>query len=251
VLVPELEFTSAVFPFAAHADRGVTVRTAPVGRLAERIDAGVDVVAFGLVQSSDGTVADYAAIVAAARAHGALVVVDATQACGWLPFDGALADVVVTGAYKWLMSPRGTGFVYLAPAARERMRPLAANWYAGEDVHSSYYGLPLRLAKDARAFDISPAWHPWVGTAPALEIVEEIGVAAIHAHDVGLANRFLAGLGEPAGNSAIVTVDVAGADEKLARAGIRTAVRNGRIRASFHVYTTQADVDAALNALAG
>lgn len=251
VLVPELEFTSAVFPFAAHAGRGVTVRTAPFDRLAERIDASVDVVSFGLVQSSDGAVADYAGVVAAARAAGALVVVDATQACGWLPFDGSLADVVVTGAYKWLMSPRGTGFGYLAPAARERMRPLAANWYAGEDVHSSYYGLPLRLAKDARAFDISPAWHAWVGTAPALELVEELGVAAIHAHDLALANRFRAGLGLPPGDSAIVSVDVPGADAKLAAAGIRTAVRNGRIRASFHAYTTPADVDAALNALVG
>ncbi|MBV1852309.1 aminotransferase class V-fold PLP-dependent enzyme [Catellatospora tritici] len=249
VLVPEREFTSAVFPFAVQADRGVTVRTAPLEELAEHLDAGVDVVSFALVQSLDGRVADYAAIVAAARAAGAWVVVDATQACGWLPFDGALADVVVAGAYKWMMSPRGTGFAYLAPGLRERLRPSQAGWFAAEDVHGGYYGLPLRLAKDARAFDVSPVWHAWVGTAPALELIERIGVANIQAHDLALANRFLAGLGLPPRDSAIVTVDVPGAEQKLAAAGIRAAVRGGRVRAAFHVYTTQADVDAAVAAL--
>jgi selenocysteine lyase/cysteine desulfurase len=249
VLLPDIEFTSNVFPWAVHADRGVRLRTAPVEKLPEHIDASVTVVAFSLVQSATGEIAPYAEIVAAARAAGAWVVVDATQACGWLPFDGSLADVVVVGAYKWLMAPRGTGMVYLAPALRERMRPMMAGWYASEAGSNGYYGLPLRLAPDARAFDLSPAWHPWIGTAPAVEVVESLGVQAIHDHNVGLANRFMQGLGRPAGNSAIVTVEVPGAEEKLARAGIRAAVRAGRVRASFHVYNTVSDVDDALEAL--
>jgi len=165
VLVPDVEFTSNVFPWAVHADRGVTVRTAPLPGFAEAVRPDVDVVAFALVQSGNGAVADLAGITAAARSVGALVVVDATQACGWLPFDASLADVVAVGGYKWLMSPRGTGFAYLSPGLRDRLRPIVAGWFAGEDVHDSYYGLPLRLAKDARAFDLSPAWHAWVGTA--------------------------------------------------------------------------------------
>jgi selenocysteine lyase/cysteine desulfurase len=149
------------------------------------------------------------------------------------------------------MSPRGSAFAYLSPAVRERMTPHAAGWFAAEDIHSSYYGPPMRLAAGARAFDISPAWFAYVGTTPALELVERIGVASIHDHDVALANRFLTGLGQPPGDSAIVTVDVPGAEQKLERAGVRAAVRAGRVRASFHVYSTQADVDMALDALAG
>jgi selenocysteine lyase/cysteine desulfurase len=246
VLVPDIEFTSAVFPWLA---RGLEVVTAPAAALADAIRPGVDVVSFSLVQSATGEVADYAAIVAAARSVGALVVVDASQACGWLPFDAGLADVVIASAYKWLMSPRGSAFAYLAPSVRRRLRPIAAGWYAGADVHGSYYGLPMVLAEDARRFDVSPSWFSWVGTAPALQLVEEIGIDAIHDHDVALANRFLAGLGQPPGNSAIVTVDVPGAQERLERAGIRAAVRAGRVRASFHVYTTDDDVDLALDAL--
>jgi selenocysteine lyase/cysteine desulfurase len=247
VLLPDVEFTSNVFPWLARGD--LDVRAVPVRKLAEAVDEGTDVVTFSLVQSADGTVADYPAIVAAARAHGALVVVDASQACGWLPFDGAAADVVVVGAYKWLMSPRGTAFAYLAPALRERLTPLAAGWFAAEDVHDSYYGPRMRLAGSARRFDISPAWFSWVGTAPALDVVDRIGMAAIHEHDLRLANRFRAGLGLPSGDSAIVTVDVPDAEWRLAAAGVGAAVRAGRVRASFHLYTTEADVDMALEAL--
>jgi selenocysteine lyase/cysteine desulfurase len=251
VLVPDNDFTSAIFPFAVHADRGVTVRTVPPRSLADAVDRATGVVSFSLVQSATGEVARYADIVAAARDVGALVVVDATQACGWLPFEAGLADVVVVGTYKWLMSPRGTAFGYVAPALQDRMRATAAGWYAAQDVHGSYYGLPMRLAKDARRFDLSPAWFSWVATAPALELIERIGVAAIHDHDVALANRFLTGLGQPPGNSAIVTVDVPGAQERLEAAGVRAAVRAGRVRASFHVYSTERDVDLALDALTG
>jgi selenocysteine lyase/cysteine desulfurase len=250
VLLPDIEFTSNVFPWAVHADRGVRLRTAPVEILAEHIDGTVDVVAFSLAQSANGEIAPYEDIISAARAAGAWVIVDATQACGWLPFDGSLADAVVVGAYKWLMAPRGTGFIYLKPSLRERLRPLMAGWYASDEVHGSYYGLPMRLAPDARAFDLSPAWHPWIATAPAITVVENLGVQAIHDHNLSLANRFLEGLGRPTGNSAIVTVEVPGAEQKLARAGIRAAVRAGRVRASFHIYNTQSDVDDALEALA-
>jgi selenocysteine lyase/cysteine desulfurase len=250
VLAPEVEFASNLYPWLAQAGRGVTVRTVDaVGKLADAVDAGTDLVAFSLVQSADGTVAAYQQVVAAARAHGALVAVDATQACGWLPFEAGLADVVAVGAYKWLMAPRGSAFAYLSPAVRERMTPHAAGWFAAEDIPASYYGPPMRLARDARAFDISPAWFAYVGTTPALELVERIGVARIHDHDVALANRFLAGLGHPPGDSAIVTVDVPDAEQKLRLAGVRAAVRAGRVRASFHVYSTEADVDMALTAL--
>ncbi len=249
VVVPEVEFTSNLFPWLVQRERGVEVRTVPLDELASAVDAGTDLVAFSLVQSADGAVAAYDDIVAAARAHGALVAVDATQACGWLPFEAARADVVVTGGYKWLMGPRGTAFAYLDPALRDRLRPDAAGWYAGRDPHASYYGPPLRLADDARRFDISPAWFSWVGAAPALELLLEIGVPAVHAYDVALANRFLAGLGQPPGDSAIVTVEVPGAREKLERAGVRASVRAGRVRAAFHLYSTEGDVDLALDAL--
>ena len=80
-------------------------------------------------------------------------------------------------------------------------------------------------------------------------LIEEIGVHAIHDHDLRLANRFRAGIGLAAADSALVFVDAPGARERLERAGIRAAVRNGMLRTSWHVYNTEEDVDRALSAL--
>jgi selenocysteine lyase/cysteine desulfurase len=91
----------------------------------------------------------------------------------------------------------------------------------------------------------------WVATAPALEVIEHIGIVAIHEHDLALANRFRAGLGLEPSDSAIVFCDVVDAAERLERAGIRAAVRGGRLRTSWHVYNTSDDVDRALDALSG
>lgn len=249
VVVPDEEFTSNLFPWLVHADRGVEVATVPMSRLPEAVDARTVLVAFSLVQSASGDVAPYDDVIAAARHHGAFVAVDATQACGWLPFDASRVDALAAHAYKWLMSPRGSSFLVLSPELRERMRPLAAGWYAGEDPHASYYGPPLHLADDARRFDTSPAWFSWVGTRPALEVIEEIGVPGIHEHDVTLANRLRKGLGLGSGNSAIVSTEVPDAERKLDRAGIRASVRAGRVRLACHIYTTEDDVDGALTAL--
>jgi selenocysteine lyase/cysteine desulfurase len=251
VVVPEIEFASNLFPWLVHADRGVRVDTVPPGKLAEAIDARTDVVAFSVVQSATGEVAALADIVAAARSYDALIVGDASQAIGWLPVDAADFDVLFAVGYKWLLAPRGTAFGYFSPDVQDRFRPLQANWYAGHDPHDAFYGPPLRLSDTARRFDLSPAWFSYVGAAPSMELLAEIGIEPIHAHDIALANRFREGLGLPPGDSAIVSVDVPGAEERLAAAGVRTVVRGGRLRASFHLYTTEADVALALNALTG
>ncbi|MET9021425.1 aminotransferase class V-fold PLP-dependent enzyme [Actinopolymorpha sp. NPDC004070] len=193
--------------------------------------------------------AEFDQLVEVARDAGALVVVDASQAAGWLPREWTRADVVVASAYKWLMAPRGAAFGYFAPSVRERLRPVQAGWFAGEDVESSYYGPPLRLAADARRFDVSPAWFCFVGAAPALDLLADLGVDRVHDHDVGLANRFREGLGLPAGDSAIVSAELPGGDERLTAAGIRAGLRNGLVRVSFHLYSTEDDVDRAVEAL--
>jgi selenocysteine lyase/cysteine desulfurase len=249
VVAPNVEFTSNLFPYFMHADRGVTVETVPAQRLAEAVDSSTTAVAFSTVQSSTGEVADFDAISSAAADHDAMTIVDATQSCGWLPLDASRFDFVVVHTYKWLMSPRGAAFLYVDTDRRKDLKPLAAGWYAGEDVHASYYGPPLRLASSARRFDVSPAWFSWVGARPALELLEAIGVDAINEHNVGLANEFRSSLGLEPSNSAIVSVDVAGDMSRLESAGILAAWRAGNLRVSFHLYNDISDVDALLNAL--
>jgi selenocysteine lyase/cysteine desulfurase len=249
VLAPDVEFTSLLFPFLAQAHRGVEVRHVTPAELPGAIDDDTDIVAFSAVQMSSGEVADLDAIAAAAGRHGTLTVCDATQAAGWLPLDGARFDVLCAAAYKWLLSPRGTAFMTIRPERLAELRPNAAGWYAGEDIWSSIYGAPLRLAASARRLDVSPAWLCWVGTVPALELLGRVGIDAIHAHDLALANRVREGLGMPPADSAIVCVTAPGAAERLAAAGIHASTRAGAARLSFHLHNTPADADRALEAL--
>ncbi|HEX2345958.1 MAG TPA: aminotransferase class V-fold PLP-dependent enzyme [Gaiellaceae bacterium] len=235
ILAPDVEFTSLLFPFLVQESRGVTVHLVPPKEVAGEIGRDVDVVAFSAVQMATGEVADLDAIAEAAAEHEVTTVVDATQAVGWLPFDARRFDVVAAHGYKWLLSPRGTAYMTIRRQLLEGVLPLTAGWYAGEDPLATFFGPPLRLATNARRLDTSPAWFMWVASAPALGTLERIGVDVIHAHDVALANRFRAGLGSEAGDSAIVMSDAPGAAEKLERAGIRAAVRGGRLRTSWHV----------------
>jgi selenocysteine lyase/cysteine desulfurase len=249
VLSYEGDFASVLFPFMVAADRGIDVRLVELDELADAVGPRTSLVAFSAVQSSDGAVADLEGIAAAAAAHDALTYVDATQAIGWLPFDAANFDFVAASAYKWLLCPRGASFMAVRPERLELLPPIAAGWYSQPDPWASIYGPDLRLAPDARRLDLAPAWLAFVGAVPALEAIERTGVPTIHEHDVGLANRFRAGLGLPPSDSAIVSTSLPGAADKLARAGITVSTRAGGLRASFHLYNTDADVDRALEAL--
>jgi len=252
VLTAVGDFTSILFPFYAQAGRGVTVREVPLDRIADEVTARTALVSVSAVQSADGRVADLDRLHAACAATRTRVLLDTTQAVGWLPIQADRFDYTVCGGYKWLLAPRGTAFFTVRPELREELVPQHAGWYAGTDPWSSMYGSPLRLAPDARRFDLSPAWHSWVAAAPSLQLLTEVGPAALHAHALGLAERFRAAVDLPSSNSAIVSVLADDeAPDLMTAARIMGSVRAGRLRLSFHVSTSQDDADRAGEVLAG
>jgi len=252
VLCAEGDFSSLVAPFA-RAGRGVRLRTAPLHALAAAVSADTWLVAFSLVQSATGEVADAAGIAAAASRVGARTLCDLTQAAGWLPVDATMFDATVCHAYKWLCCPRGVGFLTVSADFARDIRPVQAGWYAGDDPWASCYDTGGTLATDARRFDVSPAWQAFVGAAPALAMFAETDVAANYEHVTRLAARFRDGLGldQPRRPSAIVTwPDATGeALAQLTAHGITASGRAGRARVAFHVFNDEIDVDRALHAL--
>src|SRR4051794_14792401 len=237
------DFSSVIFPFLQRSD--LDLRLVELDQLADAVTRDTALLAVSAVQSADGQMADLDAIAAC----GAPTLIDGTQACGWLPLDASRFDFVCAAAYKWLLSPRGTAFMSVRPDRLAGLTPTAPGWYAGEDRWASLYGPPLRLAADARRLDTSPAWLSWVGTAMALEHLEAVGIEQIRAHDVALADRLLAGIDHEPRGAAIVTLDHPDAAARLDRVGIQLPVRGGGPRASIHLYTTDADIDLALEAL--
>lgn len=253
VLVPEGEFTSVVTPFTTRGD--LTLRQVPPQRLVEAVEPRTALVALSVVRSVDGKITDLSPLRRATAAVGARLLVDATQAVGWLPVRADDADFVLCGAYKWLMCPRGVSFLTV-PADGGGLRPLFAGIAAAENPRGSVYGPVRDLAPSARRFDQSVPYLAFSGAPAALSLVEKVGREAIGAHDRALARRFRDGLTELGhravpGDSPIVAVPGLGtAVPALRRAGVELSERAGGLRASFHVHNTEEDVDRVLRVLA-
>ncbi|MFE6780300.1 aminotransferase class V-fold PLP-dependent enzyme [Streptomyces sp. NPDC057702] len=255
VLVADGDFSSLVNPFAVRAD--LKLRVVALTELADAVRPGTDLVAVSAVQSADGRIADLAAIRDAARAHGARTFVDASQAVGWLPLRADDFDYLATVSYKWLLTPRGATFL-VTPRDRTHLTPIFAGWVAGEVPYDSCYGPIGQLADSARRFDESPGLLAYSAARHSLALIERIGPERIGVHNAALADRFRTGLAalghEPvaAPGSAIVAVAGLGhAAERLASADVLVSSRAGYLRAAFHLYNTEADVDRALAVLAG
>lgn len=252
VLVPEGEFTSLTFPFLVQSGRGVRVREVPLEELAEHVDGGTGLVALSAVQSSDGRVAPLDAVQEACRVHGIEVLVDVTQAAGWLDVDASRFAYTVCAGYKWLLSPRGTAFLTVREDLWDSLVPQAAGWYAGDDPWASIYGLPLRLARDARRFDVSPGWQAWVGTAASLAFLESVGGPGLESHAVAVEAAFAQGAGlEPVGRAIRALQADAEVPSLLAAHEVVAAERAGRLRVSFHVNNTVEEADAVGRLLRG
>ena len=243
------DFTSIVFPFL---QRGLTVRSVPLESLAESLTDDTWLVAFSLVQSSNGKVVDVPAVLEAAKAHDVLTFCDSTQGAGVHPFDASQFDMTACHLYKWLCSPRGVAFMTVNDRAGDLLTPIHAGWYAGgDDRWKSIYGPQMNLAPDARRFDVSPAWQAMAGAEHAVELFAGLDIAEVWERTTALGDALCDGLGIPQQHQAIVTwPDESGDDvKKLVSNGIKVSGRMGRLRASFHLWNDESDVDAVLKTL--
>ncbi|MFI5777645.1 aminotransferase class V-fold PLP-dependent enzyme [Nocardia sp. NPDC051570] len=253
VLVPEGDFASVPNPFRYRGD--LNVRTVPLERLAEEVRPQTALVAASVVQSADGRAIDPAELRAVTRANDAWLLLDATQAAGWLPLRFDDADFWATATFKWLHGARSVSLLAVHPAVAEAVRPVSPGWYAAADRWAEMYA-PQSLSTTIRRFDDTPDWLGVVGAVAGLELIEELTVEAIGRHDRALAAEFRGGLAElglpaVAGDSPIVTIPGAGdLAEGLAEGGVIVTARGGGLRTSFHIHNGSDDVETVLKALA-
>ncbi len=247
VVLYERDFTSALLPWKALEPRGVELRPVPLEGLADAVDERTAVVCVSLVQSADGRVPDLDAL----RATGTRICLDATQAVATYPIDLRGVDYLIAHGYKWMLCPRGLGFLYVSPERREELGPWTSGWKARVDPYEDYYGLP-EPTDEARRLDISVPWLSAAGARKSLELLVSLGNERIAAHNLALARSLTEKLGLPEPESPIVRFRVADAEAaaaNLQEAGIACAVRAGSVRLSFHLYNDEDDVDLAASAV--
>jgi selenocysteine lyase/cysteine desulfurase len=223
----------------------------PLAELAASITAKTALVAFSLVQSATGEVLPGTEIAASARRQGALTLVDLTQAAGVLPIDAGVYDVTVCHTYKWLCAPRGAAFLTIRPEAADRLLPIAAGWYSADDPWRNCYWPDRPASRTARVFDTAPAWEAFVGARASIALFSTADQHALWAHASRLADRLCRGLGRPELHRAVVSWQDPGHRQlaRLTAAGMKASGPLGLLRLAFHVWNTEADVDAALAAL--
>ena len=262
------EFRSNLYPWLLQERRGFELRVVraargrmPAGDWVAAIDADTACVALSTVQSSNGYRVALGPIRAACARHGARLFLDGTQSVGALDLDLEGVDYLAVGGYKWLLGPRGTAYLVVAPDRLEELSPLNAGWKTPDDPYLDYYGPPLDLAPRASRLDVSLAWLDWVGAAPGIELLLSLGIERVAARDLELAAAFRAGLAEvglaplfpPEESSQIVGLSVPDAERvraALEREQVVAAVRGGYLRVSFHCFNDESDVERALKALA-
>ena len=255
VVVPADEFVSSLFPILVAGERGARVREVAFDELAGSVGPSTTLVAFSLVQMQTGKLADLEAILAAAGRHGARVMIDATQSVPFVPLEGVIdrIDYLVCAGYKHLLSPRGTGYLYVRRDHWDELEPRNANWRAADLPYVRYFGGPLTLAPDARRFDVSRGWFSWIGAAASLHLLSEWKASGAFEAVLDMAEGLADRLGVPWYGGSLVCAQLD--DGEAARAacqaaGVRAAVRGTAVRFSVHVYNTEADLDRAAEAIA-
>ena len=224
-----------------------------------------------------GNMLDITRIAEIAHAHGALLIVDASQTAGTVPIDmTALGmDVLCFTGHKGLMGPQGTGGLCIRPGVD--IRPLLRG---GSGVHSFDRHQPESYPTRLEAGTLNS--HGIAGLDAAADYLLEVGVEAIHQKEQALMRRFYEGVRHidgvtiygdfsPFQRAAIVALnirdydsaeiaDVLSADYSIAtRPGAHCAprmhealgtVQQGAVRFSFSVFNTEEEIDAAIAAVA-
>lgn len=264
VLVSDAEFPANVFPWRELSDKKVRMELVPVtgegwpdeARIRERMqDRKVRALSISHAQFHNGYAADLDSLSAVARASGTWLVVDAIQALGHLPFDvkKTPVDILACGAQKWLLSPWGSGFMYVRRELIPELVSPLAGWSAFEGTanYTTLCDYSGALRSDARRFElITLPFQDILGMSRALDLLDELGVERIarHLEAIGRpvlewADRRGVRVGSPRGSRSSGMVCLSAADlpnglERLKAGGVATSVREGLLRLAPHCYNT-------------
>ena len=286
VITSSMEHNSVMRPLRALEEDGVAVSVIPCSVRGELDPTAISPAirpntrAIILTHASNvtGTILPIGEAGLIAREHGLILIVDAAQTAGVQPIcvDEMGIDLLAFTGHKSLFGPPGTGGLYIRRGLEAQIRPLMTG---GTGSRSEFEEQPLFLPDKFEAG--TPNTIGLAGLAAGVSWILARGVDAIRAREEALAGRFTRGLMEipgidlygpsgPSRRTSIVSFNIAGLmpseaaqelDERFAimsRPGLHCAPAahrtigtfpKGTIRFGFGVFNTEAEIDAALEAV--
>jgi cysteine desulfurase / selenocysteine lyase len=222
-------------------------------------------VSISLVRFENGVLLDAARVAAACHAQGALLLLDASQACGAVPINVEMlgADFLVSAGYKFLLGPFGTGFFWAKPEHVATMRPGPFYWMAGKGVDnfaSMDFANPTP-APSGRRWDAAETANYFNHAAldASVEFVLRAGPETVREHNHNLIELLYSRLpkdrcvptspldpalrGPYACFAARAPEKTMALYDRLCRENIIVSLREGSIRVSPYLFNTERDID--------
>jgi kynureninase len=267
IVYSELNFPSVMYVYEAHArdgrlrieavpsDDGITI---PLERFLAAIDEETLLVPFSHVLFKSGFLQNAKAITERAHEVGAMVVLDAYQSAGTVPFNvkELNVDFATGGSVKWLCGGPGAGYLYVRPDLQPTLKPKTTGWMAHESPFA--FETELHYASGIERFlHGSPAIPALYAAQSGYKIINEIGVDRIREKSLRQTKQLVELAEEagfrvtspksPADRGGTITIghdDAAAITKELIRREFIVDYRPGAgVRISPHFYTTDEELE--------
>ncbi len=238
----------------------------PLEHFEKLIDEETQLVAVTQVCFRNGARLDIPGIVQLAHSRGARVLLDCYQAVGALTVDVKQLEVdfAVGGMLKYLLGTAGLGFLYVRNELISSLVPTNTGWFAQANITAMDI-TANRPSPTARRFEAgTPAVVNCYAAEAGLKIILEVGTDIIEERVQYLTRLYMDRLEEigwpsitppqDARRGPMVCVrarEVAKLFASLTQQDIVTSFRDDNLRATFHFYNCETDVDALIEALLG
>jgi selenocysteine lyase/cysteine desulfurase len=260
------EYPSLVVPFALAGSGTPEIRLAEGAgpdRIVERIDARTRVIVVSYVSYLNGERFDLATLRARADEVSAMLVVDFTQAAGYLPIDAAVADFAFSACYKWLLGITGCAIAFWNSARQPDWHPATGGWHSLASGARPHYADRLTLRADAMRFARGNPSHAslyvldgalaFLGGYEARAIQDHVQALTVELHDrlsqAGIASSTPR---DPGRHGASICIDgdfAPGIVDQLHQRGLFIWGGRGRLRVSFHGFNQRSELDTIMSEL--
>src|SRR5882724_392334 len=191
IVASALDFPSMQYVLDAQTPMGARVEVVPSNdgiaipteRIVDAIDDATALVALSHVSFRSSYKLEVEPIVAKARRHGALVLLDVYQSAGAMRLAASEWDVdfLIGGTIKWLCGGPACGYLYVRPNLQRELQPRLTGWVA-HAAPFDFAAPPMRYTDSVRRFaQGTPSIPALYSVLPGLQIIEEVGVKTIQA----------------------------------------------------------------------